>query len=160
MRFERFLGAANPKRGTSANVSWRTMTRRWREPVVAVVLTAGLWLVAVPGSGGADVERSVPVHVYDLPEGYQLKGVSPPEVTVTLHGRRRDLLLLDDTALEARVHAYQAEQGRRTFSIDADQISHPLAVDVVAVRPLVVVIDVTKSSATAKDAEEVERTSR
>jgi uncharacterized protein (TIGR00159 family) len=108
---------------------------RWRDAAIALGLTAVLWALAVPGSGQGELEAAVPVRVYDLPESYVLERVEPARVDVTLHGRRRDLLLLDRGVLEARVHAYLVEAGRRTFSIGRDQVEHPASVEIVSVRP-------------------------
>jgi uncharacterized protein (TIGR00159 family) len=141
---ERFIGRGDPRQGAPRDVGWRILTHHWREAIVAVGITAILWLLAVPGSGGADIQRSVRVKVYDLPQGYELEGVDPPAVRVTLHGRRRDLLWLDDSQLEARIHAYLVEEGRRSFEIDPKLVSHPPGVQVVAVHPDVVKIDVRK----------------
>lgn len=130
--------------GDASTPRWRRAVRCWREAVMAVGVTLALWLVAVPGSGGADIDRSVPVHVYDLPEGYELLGVDPPEITVTLHGRRRDLIWQDGTGIETAVHAYLVEQGRRTFTVDTKLVSHPPELEVVAVYPRTVKINVQR----------------
>jgi uncharacterized protein (TIGR00159 family) len=142
---ENFLQGVDPGSGEPRAATWRAaLSGRWREALVAVGLTFTLWLIAVPGSGGADVDRSVRVRVYDLPEDYVLQRVDPPKVKVTFHGRRRDLLWLDSSELEARVHATLIEAGRRSFTVGAQQVSHPPDVDVVSVRPELVKIEVRR----------------
>lgn len=108
---------------------------RWREGAVALALAAGFWVLAGPGSGTTEATRQVPVRVLDLPPGYALESVDPPEVTVTLLGPRRDLLLLEPGAVEVRVNAALAELGRRTFTVDTELVATPPRVEALDVVP-------------------------
>ncbi|HKK50208.1 MAG TPA: diadenylate cyclase, partial [Myxococcota bacterium] len=76
-----------------------TPTRaRWKQraPEAAFALLAALllWTLIVPGSDMGEVTVPVPVEITNLPEGRRLESIEPEEVSVTLRGLRRDLLLL------------------------------------------------------------------
>ncbi len=113
----------------------RALAGRWREAGVALALAGVVWVLAVPVSGNAEVERSVPVEIFDLPEGYALESVDPPEVQVLLSGNRRDLLVLAPEMVAVRVNTTLVELGRRTFRVGPSQVSHPPRTEVLAVSP-------------------------
>ncbi len=117
---------------------------RWREGVVAVGLATGLWYVAVPGAALEAAGRSVPVVVENLPEGYELVGVEPPEVEVRFEGRRRDLYLAGANDLAVRIDALLVQLGRRTFELSLEQVQHPERVRPLAISPPKVRLSVKK----------------
>ena len=128
-----FLAQLTPDRGDAPQ--WVRVARRWREAALAFVLAAGVWVLAVPGSGVTVREFAVPVQILDLPRGYELEGVEPQEIQVTLSGRRRDLMVLEPGGVVVRVNTVLVELGRRTFAIGPDQVSHPPGTEVVTVAP-------------------------
>src|SRR5690606_36938443 len=71
--------------------------------------------------------RRVPVVIENLPEGYELESVDPPEVEVVFEGSRRSLLFAAGGAARAEVHvdALLAQLGRRTFDVDPGDVRHP-----------------------------------
>jgi diadenylate cyclase len=125
----------------------RRIARRWREAALAVVLATAVWAVAVPGSGDDEVERTVPVEILDLPKGYQLEAVEPPDVQVTLEGARRDLLALEEDDVAVHLNAVLVKLGRRTFTIGPDQVTHPPNLQVRAVSPASVRISLRRIAA-------------
>jgi hypothetical protein len=112
----------------------------WRERigVDAVLAAAGalaLWLVFVPGSALSEVTVPASVTVTNLPDELEIESVEPTEVSVTLRGTRRDLVLSEPDKVGVRVDAYLARFGRRTFALAEDSVRRPDALDVVAVHP-------------------------
>ena len=114
----------------------RALARRWPEALVATGASAGLWYLLVPGATVDRFSRRVPVVVENLPAGFELESVDPPEVEVTFEGPRRSLLLprVDATA-ELHVDALLAQLGRRTFEVDPDDVRHPDGWRVIDVEP-------------------------
>ena len=110
------LRASTPPRGM----------QRWAEGGVAIAMAATLWFVTVPGATLARETRVVPIVVENLPPGYELAGVDPPRVEVVVEGRRRDLYLAGDGALEVQLDALLVQLGRRTFEVSAEQVTHVL----------------------------------
>jgi uncharacterized protein (TIGR00159 family) len=113
----------------------RGIAARWPEALVAVVAAAAMWLVVVPGASVGEVERQVPVVVENLPQGYELDSVSPPQVTVVLEGRRSRLVLADLDEIAVRVDALLAQLGRRTFTVGPSEVQHPEGMRVLDVSP-------------------------
>jgi uncharacterized protein (TIGR00159 family) len=104
----------------------RGAAARWPEALLALAASGGLWLLLVPGSTVSEFERSVPVVVENLPAGFELESVDPPEVQVVFRGPRRSVYLVGTKAkTEAHVDALLAQLGRRTFEIGPDQVRHP-----------------------------------
>ena len=107
----------------------------WREALLALGLAAGLWYIAIPGGALETVDRRVPIVVENLPEGYRLVSVSPSDVAVRFEGRRRDLYMASATELAVEVDALLVQLGRRTFSLNLDQVKSPEEVRPVSIDP-------------------------
>ena len=133
VEIRRFLAQLAPEEAQGSR--WRRLALRWREAGIALALATTVWLLAVPGSGVTQIERSVPVQILDLPAGYELESVDPPEVQVTLSGRRRDLMVLEPDEVAVRVNATLVELGRRTFPLAAEQVSRPANAEVLEILP-------------------------
>jgi uncharacterized protein (TIGR00159 family) len=131
----RFLAARGPsERDPRARL--RTLVTRWPEALAAVGASGALWFLLVPGSTVSEFERTVPVVVENLPAGYELAAVDPPEVQVVFRGSRRSVYLVGAKAkAEAHVDALLAQLGRRTFDVGPDQVRHPEAWTPVHVEP-------------------------
>jgi uncharacterized protein (TIGR00159 family) len=112
----------------------------WRERagLDAVLAAAGaiaLWAVFVPGSALTEVTVPARVRVSNLPSDLEIEAIEPTEVSVTLRGLRRDLLLSEPDQVAVRVDAYLARLGRRTFSLEEDAVRRPDTLDVVSIDP-------------------------
>jgi uncharacterized protein (TIGR00159 family) len=118
---------------------------RFRDALLAVGIAAGLWVVQVPGSVVTEVEVEAPVVVEKLPADLRLEGVEPERVVVRLTGRRRDLVLARNGAVEVRVDALLARLGRRTFQITPALVEHPEGLEVTSIRPDRVKISIGKA---------------
>jgi uncharacterized protein (TIGR00159 family) len=121
---------------------WVALRDRWPEGIAAIASALALWLLAVPGSSYVEVERDLPVQVENLPEGYELLKVEPPQVSVMLAGERRRIVLGDLEGVELHVDAFLARLGRRTFHLSVEDVDHPDGIDVVEIAPRKVVISV------------------
>jgi uncharacterized protein (TIGR00159 family) len=123
------------------------MFRHWRAGALALPIAALLWGLAVPGATNVDVERVVPVTLSGVPAGYELEGIEPESVRVTLAGRRRDLFLLPVDAVKVRVDAILVELGRRSFQLSSENVQHPEELRVVRIQPDKVKIGLREKSA-------------
>jgi diadenylate cyclase len=116
-------------------VLWSLVRENWVEKIASLLLVIGLWYLFVPGSRPATVAYSLPVKIVNLPPGYVLERVDPPEVTAIFTGFRRAFYLFDPDRIDVTVDASLAKYGRRTFAIPAEQIRHPPEITVQDVRP-------------------------
>jgi diadenylate cyclase len=131
------------REGVGALVFLRRIAGRWREGLAALAIALGSWTVFVAGDAPGEITRNVPVVVQNLPNGYALEAVDPPEVEVTLEGRRRDLYLVSPEDLQVRIDALLVQLGRRTFQLDPNQVKHPANVRVARLDPEKVRLSVT-----------------
>jgi uncharacterized protein (TIGR00159 family) len=123
--------------GNGAPVRWR-----WREALAAVGLAAALWLLVIPGAGVVEVQRDVPVSVSHTPKGHTIELIDPPRVRVTLAGRRADLFL-PTAEPRVRLDGLQIRLGRRLFELSRSDVEVPPGVEVLAVDPPRVRIEVS-----------------
>ena len=129
----RLLQEASPEK--QPEPLWRRFHGVWKEASASLLLAALLWVVFVPGSSVTAVTHRVPVLVENLPRGYVLEAVDPPEIEVTLEGRRRDAYLVNRANLEVQLDALLVKLGRRTFEITPANLSHPPSLTVVRLAP-------------------------
>jgi hypothetical protein len=130
---DRFLQEMSPEK--PGEPLWHRIRGVWKEASASILLAALLWVVFVPGSSVTAVTHRVPVLVNNLPRGYVLEEVDPPEVEVTLQGRRRDAYLVNRASLGIRLDALLVKLGRRTFEITPADLEHPPSLTVVGVVP-------------------------
>jgi uncharacterized protein (TIGR00159 family) len=105
------------------------------DAAVALLGASLVWLVFVPGSDVSEVVLPAHVDIVNLPDDLVLEAVEPDTVQVTLRGLRRDLVLADEKAVRVTVDAYLARFGRRTFSLEEGDISHPRSLEVAGLAP-------------------------
>lgn len=135
-RIDRFLSRSAIRRREKWWRSRLTAARhRWREGLLACAVASGLWLHTVPGAVLERGSKTIPVVVENLPEGYRVMGIDPPEVDVVFEGRKRDLVMARGDSLQIRIDGDLARLGRRTFAIDEAQIEHPPELEVVGIQP-------------------------
>ncbi len=116
--------------------------RRWREGVVATALASSLWLLTGPGAAVDRTSRSVPVVIDNVPDGYRVAAVEPAQVDVEFEGRRRDFVMAPEDEFAVRVDGDLVDQGRRTFSVEANQVEHPPELRIVGMNPIKVRLDI------------------
>ena len=121
------------------------MRAGWREGLAAVALATGIWYVAIPGGAVETIERRVPVRVENLPEGFELISVQPADVALRLEGPRRDLYMAGSSDLFVRVDALLVQLGRRTFTLELDQVESPEGIHALSVEPAKVRLSVKKA---------------
>jgi uncharacterized protein (TIGR00159 family) len=129
-----FLQALQPE-APPAGGSLARVLPRWREGLLGAALAGVLWIVVVPGSRVTEVTRTVPVEVRNLPEGYSLLEVDPPQVEVTVSGRLRDHYLAGRAEARVRLDAFLVKLGRRNFELSAADVDHARGLNVVEVKP-------------------------
>jgi len=113
----------------------RALRERWREGVAAFALAAALWALLVPGADLIELERPAAVVAENVPPGWIIESIDPSEVTVTIRGRRRDLVFASEAALAVRFDAFLVQLGRRTFELAPHRVEHPAGVEVLALEP-------------------------
>ncbi|GAB4254008.1 MULTISPECIES: diadenylate cyclase [Deferrisoma] len=127
---------------------WRARARReWPFALAAVVLALVSWTAIGPGGEIVEAERKVAVLFENLPAGYELESVTPPEVTVVVQGKRRAVERLTPDAVKVRVDAVLARLGRRTFQIGPQNVETPPGVSAVRVDPPTVRISLRQTNA-------------
>jgi uncharacterized protein (TIGR00159 family) len=129
----RHLAALAP--APSRRTRWHVLAERWPEALAAFAIAAGLWLVRVPGSDVIEVRRTAPLRVENLPEGFELEGIEPPEVEVTLSGTRWDLFRSRAQPIAVRIDAVLVALGRRTFRLSPGQVEHPPDIEPLEISP-------------------------
>ena len=129
----RFLEESSPEK--KPQPLWRRFGGVWKEASASILLAGLLWVMFVPGSSVTTVTHRVPVMVNNLPRGYVLEEVDPPEIEITLEGRRRDAYLVNRANLGVRLDALLVKLGRRTFEIAPASLEYPPALTVVQVAP-------------------------
>jgi uncharacterized protein (TIGR00159 family) len=125
------------RQATPASPSDRRALLRRHAPEVGAAVTASalLWLALVPGGSMGQQSIVVPIRVDNLPDDFALDGIDPSEVEVTLAGRRRTLMLLDEEEVSVAVDALLAKLGRRTFELEAENVERPAGLDVTRLDP-------------------------
>ncbi|MCP4903543.1 MAG: hypothetical protein GY910_01035 [bacterium] len=117
-------------------------SRHWREGVLATTLATGLWVYTVPGATLDRSSKAIPVVIDNVPKGYRVSAIEPAAVDVEFEGRRRDLKMAPVEEFHVRVDGDLVAQGRRTFSVDADQVEHPPELRVVGMETIKVRLSV------------------
>jgi hypothetical protein len=113
---------------------WRQRST-WIEAAAALGLASFLWLFLVPGSTPASRSVTAPVVVENLPPEFELAGVDPEAVEVSLSGLRRDFLFGVSDPVTVRVDALLVKLGRRTFELEAERVTRPPGVEVDSIEP-------------------------
>ena len=131
----------------SGGLRRRRVRRRWgvrlAEAVVALVLAGSAWLAAGPGAAPARATRMLAVEVDLLPAGYGFKRAKPDSVEVEVGGPQRALLWAEasDFALRVPVDTALVKLKRRSFRVGPGDVQAPEGVEVLAVRPSKVELD-------------------
>jgi uncharacterized protein (TIGR00159 family) len=126
---------------------FRALRRRWRELSAALALAVLLWVLVVPGSEVAETVVRVPIAVENLPPGYAVERIEPAVVEATVAGLRRDLFFVEASRFALSIDAELAQLGRRTFELSPDDVRHPAALEVRAIEPSRVRLDLRKENA-------------
>jgi uncharacterized protein (TIGR00159 family) len=144
-RIRRFAEELSPQ-AEGRTKAWAGIAHHWREGLLAAPIAAALWMLAVPGASQVEITHEVAIKLTGLPEAYEIEAIEPPTARVRLSGRRRDLLLLDLGAVEARVDAILAELGRRTFRLSAQNVVVPDRLKVVGIEPGTIRVSLRRAS--------------
>lgn len=140
---ERFLRRTARKKAEPWLQSRLALARRnWREGLLATALASGLWILTGPGASLDRDSVAIPVVIENLPEGYRVAAIEPAAVDVEFEGLRRDFMMTPRAEFQVRVDGELVDQGRRTFSVDAEQVEHPPELRVVGIEPMKVRLSV------------------
>ena len=139
--------------GTQVNarrVEWRRWGRRLVEGLLSFALALGAWLIFVPGATAEEAMLQVPVAVENMPEGYALKEVNPPEVEIAVAGPRRAMFLASNADFEVVIDANLVRLGRRTFEVSAQSVRHATGLKIKSIKPDKVKLTVQKARGGAR----------
>ena len=138
--------------GTQVNA--RRERRRWGrrlvEGLLSFALALGAWLAFVPGATLEEAVLQVSVAVENMPEGYALEDVKPPEVEIAVAGPRRAMFLASNADFEVVIDANLVRLGRRTFEVSAQSVRHATGLEVKSVKPDKVKLTVRKARGGAR----------
>ncbi len=129
-RIRNYLHPVNARR-----VEWRKLGRRLVEGLLSFALALGAWLVFVPGATVEEAVLQVPVAVENMPEGYALKEVNPPEVEIAVAGPRRAMFLASNADFQVVIDANLVRLGRRTFEVSAQSVRHATGLEIKSIKP-------------------------
>jgi DNA integrity scanning protein DisA with diadenylate cyclase activity len=118
--------------------SRRGVPRKWThagEAFAAVLLTLLAWWIFVPGSQRTTSMIRVPLHVENVPDGYEARTLYPDAIALTLSGPRRDLLLLTPENVVVELDAWSLRFGRRTFTLSEQDVELPAGVEILSMSP-------------------------
>jgi len=142
-RVESFMDRTARRRHEPWLASRLALARQnWKEGLLAAALASGLWLHTVPGAALDRSSKAIPIVIDNMPEGYRISAIDPPEVEVEFEGLRRDLVLTGSEELHVRVDGKLVQQGRRTFALAPDQVEHPPELRVVGIAPMQVKLNI------------------
>ncbi len=122
--------------------AWR---RNPNEKAIALVISVALWLVFVQGFNPSSNVFKVPVEARSVDDRFRVMAVRPQKVTVTVHGLKRDLKLLNPWNLKVSMVADQAEEGTHQIMITEESLSLPGTVALIGVDPPFVELELSKS---------------
>jgi uncharacterized protein (TIGR00159 family) len=151
---QRFVDELRPPQAVMSR--WSGLRRSWREGAAGLATAVVLWGLLVPGATVVEVERTATVRVENLPAGWIVDAVDPGEVQLTVRARRRDLMLADRAAFRVQLDALLVQLGRRTFEIEPHTVDSPPGVEVLAVTPAKVRLQVHEAGAPADASSEAE----
>ena len=145
---------ANRIRSYLPQVNARRERRRWGrrliEGLLALALALGAWLVFVPGATAEEAVLQVPVVVENMPEGYALKDVNPPEVEIAVAGPRRTMFLASNADFQVVIDADLVRLQRRTFEVSAQSVRHATGLEIKSIKPDKVKLTVQKTRGRAR----------
>jgi uncharacterized protein (TIGR00159 family) len=131
-----------------APVSWssrwhNTLTRNWREKIIALGIAAGLWFVLVHGSVTVYRSFRVAVDFSGLPQDLLVTAVEPESAQVTLSGARRGFLLFKPEHLSIAARAWNLSAGVNVLTISSADLSLPDNLIVERIEPRQITVRVT-----------------
>lgn len=108
---------------------------RWRDTLLSIAVALIVWLALVPGVRPAETSVTVPVTLAGLAPKFTLEKIDPPEVKVTLAAPARSFYFFNEASVQVVVDATLADVGRRTFSLDENEVRRPSGIEVVRIEP-------------------------
>jgi DNA integrity scanning protein DisA with diadenylate cyclase activity len=129
-------------------LTWPRVRRIFFEAGTGFALALVAWITLVPGSTFVKTPLSVEVRVENMPQGYTLESVTPPQVKITFSGMRRDFLLAQAEDIHLTINALLVDQGRRTFAALPEAVQHPPGLEVLHIAPEKVRLSVQRTNVT------------
>ena len=132
----RYVHDSNPMPREAGFSRWlRGMPSHWPEGLAATAIAVWMWAVLVDAEADVEMAFAVPVHVANLSPGYMLESIEPQEVWITLSGSRREVNRANPANVQVRIDAEPVGAGSHSFEISDESVEHPSDVNVVAVAP-------------------------
>lgn len=108
---------------------------RPRDALLATLAALAVWVALVPGVRPAELTLTVPVKLVGLAAKFRLERMEPTHVAVTLTAPARSFYFFNEAGVEVVLDATLADLGRRTFTLDEDQVRRPAGIEVAALDP-------------------------
>lgn len=141
------LAAHLPGQPIRTRLHARLLLRRTLEAGLAFAMALAAWLVLVPGSAKEQVTMKIPVVVDNLPAEFELVSIDPDSVVIQASGPRHEMLLAADANFSLVIDAGLARLGRRTFSVQREQVQHGTELKILTLSPQKVRLSLTKENA-------------
>lgn len=123
LMLERFYDEINPAGHTQ---TWfELLTKNFREKIIAVLLTLGLWFFYVHEGRLTYKTFSVPVEYVNLPSQLQVNNIFPAKVEVTLSGPRRFFYFINEKQVKVVLNMINKQEGFEIRPIQKSNISFP-----------------------------------
>jgi len=136
LELSRYVRDSNPMPREAGLSRWlRGMPSHWPEGLAAAAIAVWMWVVLVDAEVDVEMAFAVPVQVANLAPGHMLESIEPQEVWITLSGSRREVNRANPANVQVRIDAEPIGVGSHSFEISDESVEHPSDVDVVAVAP-------------------------
>lgn len=123
LMLERFYEETRPAGHTQSG--WELLTRNFREKIVAVLLTMGLWFFYVHEGRLTYQSYRVPVEYTNLPNHLEVAEIIPSEVEVNLSGPRRYFFFITNKRIHLTLNMINQEEGFQIKSIQKSNLTYP-----------------------------------
>ncbi len=133
LMLERFYDDTRPAPHSQTWQEW--VTRNFREKIIAVMLTLGLWFFYVHEGRLTYESFHVPVEYTNLPDSLLVSEVIPSSVDVTLSGPRRYFYFSSPKRIRVVLNMVNTEDGFQIKSIQKSNLSYPEKLQLEAIYP-------------------------
>ncbi len=130
---ERFYDDIQPAGHTQTG--WELLSRNWKEKVIAVAVTLGLWFFYVHEGRLTYRAYRVPVEYTNLPTNLTVSEIIPSDVEVTLSGPRRYFYFITSKRVRLILNMINQEEGFSIKSIQKSNLTYPEKLALEAVAP-------------------------
>lgn len=119
------------------------LTQNWGPKLATLAAVSLLWFALV-GHQNAELGLSLPVVYVNVPRQMTIEGRQVQEVFVRVRGSREMLNFLNPSQLQVAINLKNASPGRQRYSISENDINLPPGVQLVAINPPVIAVQLAE----------------